>query len=211
MWFGVTSLRPNSSSLFPIITFVASLAKGTPLALLTKGTVLEALGSLADTPPEVLVNNAGIVRDGLFLTMSPDDWSGVIDTNLGAFYNVTKPVLKAMSRAKRGRIISISSVSGQQGNKGQANYAASKAAIIAASKCLAQEYGRWKILVNVVSPGFIDTDMVAQLPQKEIQKLIPMRRFGRPEEVAEVVSFLASEKASYITGAVINVNGGIYM
>ena len=170
-----------------------------------------ALAPLEQEPAEVLVNNAGIARDGLFLTMSPEDWSAVIDTNLGAFYNVTKPVLKGMSRGKRGRIISISSISGQQGNKGQANYAASKAGIIAASKCLAQEYGRWNILVNVVSPGFVDTEMVEALPQKELSKQIPLRRFGRSEEVAGVVSFLASEKASYITGTTINVNGGLYM
>jgi 3-oxoacyl-[acyl-carrier protein] reductase len=159
----------------------------------------------------VLVNNAGIARDGLFRTMPLESWSSVLETNLGAFYNVTKPVLKGMSRAKQGRIISIASIAGQQGNKGQANYAASKAGIIAASKCLAQEYGRWNILVNVVSPGFVDTDMVEGLPEKELAKAIPLRRFGRPDEIARVVSFLASDKATYVTGAVINVNGGLYM
>jgi 3-oxoacyl-[acyl-carrier protein] reductase len=158
----------------------------------------------------VLVNNAGITKDGLFLTMPPEDWTSVIGTNLGAFYNVTKPVLKGMSRAKEGRIISVASVSGQQGNKGQANYAASKAGIIAATKCLAQEYGRWNILCNVVAPGFIATDMVAKLDSKELEKAIPLRRFGKSEEIAGVVSFLASEKASYISGATISVNGGLY-
>jgi 3-oxoacyl-[acyl-carrier protein] reductase len=176
-----------------------------------RAAATEALAPLEETPAYVLVNNAGITKDGLFLTMPPEAWDSVIDVNLRSFYNVTRPVLKGMSRAKEGRIISISSISGQGGNKGQSNYAATKAGIIAATKCLAQEYGRWKILCNVVSPGFIDTDMVSDLPQKELSKAVPLRRFGKPEEVAGAVSFLASDKASYITGSVINVNGGLYM
>lgn len=171
----------------------------------------EALAPLEETPAYVLVNNAGIAKDGLFLTMPREDWQDVINVNLGAFYNVTKPVLKGMSRAKEGRIISMASISGQGGNKGQANYAASKAGIIAATKCIAKEYGRWKILANVVSPGFIATDMVEGLPAKELSRQVPLRRFGQPDEVAGVVSFLASDKASYVNGAVINVNGGLYM
>ena len=171
----------------------------------------EALAPLEETPAYVLVNNAGITKDGLFLTMAPDAWQDVINVNLGAFYNVTKPILKGMSRSREGRIISMASISGQSGNKGQANYAASKAGIIAATKCIAKEYGRWKILANVVSPGFVATDMVEGLPQKELSKQIPVRRFGKPEEVAGVVSFLASEKASYVTGAIINVNNQLYM
>lgn len=170
----------------------------------------EALAPLEETAAAVLVNNAGITKDGLFMTMPAEDWSSVLETNLGAFYNVTRPVLKGMARARAGRIISMASVSGQHGNKGQANYAASKAGIIAASKSLALEYGRWNILVNVVAPGFIETDMVAGLPQGELAKAVPLRRFGKAEEVAGVVSFLASPRASYITGAVIDVNGGLY-
>jgi 3-oxoacyl-[acyl-carrier protein] reductase len=169
-----------------------------------------ALAPLESMGAAVLVNNAGITKDSLFMTMSPEDWSNVINTNLGAFYNITRPVLKGMARARAGRIVSLASVSGQHGNKGQANYAASKAGIIAASKSLALEYGRWNILVNVVAPGFVDTDMVAGLPKGELEKAVPLRRFGKPEEIASVVSFLASEKASYITGAVIDVNGGLY-
>jgi 3-oxoacyl-[acyl-carrier protein] reductase len=171
----------------------------------------EALAPLESNPAYILVNNAGITKDGLFLTMAPEAWDQVIDTNLRSFYNVTKPVLKGMSRAKEGRIISIASVSGQSGNKGQSNYAATKAGIIAATKCLAQEYGRWKVLCNVVAPGFIDTDMISELPQKELSKQIPLRRFGSADEVAGVVRFLASDAASYVTGAVINVNGGLFM
>mgnify|MGYP003651920061 CR=1 FL=1 len=170
-----------------------------------------ALAPLEDeTPAAVLVNNAGITRDGLFLTMPREAWESVINTNLGAFYNVTKPVLKGMFKAKYGRIVTMSSVSGQQGNKGQANYAASKAGLIAATKSVAQEYARKNILANVVCPGFIATDMVDGLPEKEISKQIPQRRFGKPEEVAEVVAFLSSEKCGYVNGAVINVNGGLF-
>ena len=170
-----------------------------------------ALAPLEETPAAVLVNNAGITKDGLFLTMPPEDWDAVIATNLGAFYNVTKPVLKGMSRAKAGSIVTLSSISGQQGNKGQANYAATKAGLIAASKCIAQEYGRWKIRANIVSPGFIATDMTDGLDAKAISKQIPMRRFGSPQDVADVVAFLASDKSAYVTGAVINVNGGLFM
>jgi 3-oxoacyl-[acyl-carrier protein] reductase len=170
-----------------------------------------ALAPLEETAAAVLVNNAGVTKDSLFMTMPPEAWTTVLDTNLGAFYNITKPVLKGMARARKGgRIISMASVSGQHGNKGQANYAASKAGIIAASKSLALEYARWDILVNVIAPGFIATDMVSGLPAGELEKTVPLRRFGKPEEVAEVVSFLASSKASYITGAVIDVNGGLY-
>jgi 3-oxoacyl-[acyl-carrier protein] reductase len=169
-----------------------------------------ALAPLEEKAAAVLVNNAGITKDALFMTMSPEDWSNVINTNLGAFYNVTRPVLKGMARGRAGRIISLASVSGQHGNKGQANYAASKAGIIAASKSLAIEYARWNILVNVVAPGFIETDMVAGLPKGEIEKSVPLRRMGKPEEVAGVVSFLASDKATYVTGTVIDVNGGLY-
>ena len=162
-----------------------------------------------ETPARALVSNAGITRDGLFLTMPREDWSTVIETNLLSFWDVAKPVLKGMSRTKRGAIVAISSVSGQLGNKGQANYAASKAGLIAACKSLAQEYGRWSIRTNVVAPGFIATDMLEGLPERELSKAVPMRRLGTPEEVAEVVAFLVSDAASYVNGAVINVNGGL--
>jgi 3-oxoacyl-[acyl-carrier protein] reductase len=169
-----------------------------------------ALAPLEDKAAAVLVNNAGVTKDSLFMTMPPEAWTQVLETNLGAFYNVTKPILKGMARARGGRIISMASVSGQHGNKGQANYAASKAGIIAASKSLALEYARWNILVNVIAPGFIETDMVEGLPKGELEKSVPLRRFGKPEEVASVVSFLAGPMSSYVTGTVIDVNGGLY-
>ncbi|MEZ6184223.1 MAG: 3-oxoacyl-ACP reductase FabG [Planctomycetota bacterium] len=211
VWANYRSSDAEAESLAQEIAALGATCKLLKFDVGDTAAVNEALGDLTETPPEVLVNNAGITRDGLFLTMPPEDWFAVIQTNLGAFYNVTQPVLKAMSRAKRGRIVTLASVSGQGGNKGQSNYAASKAGLVAATKSIAKEYGRWNILANVVSPGFIATDMTSELPEKELAKAIPLRRFGGPEEVAKVVRFLASEDASYVTGAVINVNGGLYM
>ena len=158
---------------------------------------------------EVLVNNAGITADGLFLMMSPKNWQTVIDTSLSGFYNVTKPVLKQMLLKKKGAIVSISSVSGLVGNRGQVNYSAAKAGIIGASKALASEVARLGIRVNVVAPGLIETEMLADAPVDEIKKMIPMARVGQPEEVAKVVRFLCSADASYVTGAVVPVNGGM--
>ncbi|TSE05346.1 3-oxoacyl-ACP reductase FabG [Aquimarina algiphila] len=159
---------------------------------------------------EVLVNNAGITKDGLFLWMQPNDWNSVIQTNLNSFYNVTNHVLKDMLLNKYGRIINIVSVSGLKGTVGQTNYAASKGAIIAATKSLAQEIAKKNVTVNAVAPGFIKTDMTIDLDEKELKRLIPANRFGHPEEVAQLVSFLASKNSSYITGEIININGGIY-
>ncbi|MBX3466259.1 MAG: 3-oxoacyl-ACP reductase FabG [Planctomycetes bacterium] len=210
VWANYRSRDDEAEKLAEEVRALGGTCKLLKFDVADRAAAQEALAPLEETPAAVLVNNAGITKDGLFMTMSPDDWSSVLTTNLGAFYNVTRPVLKGMARARAGRIVSLASVSGQHGNKGQANYAASKAGIIAASKSLALEYGRWSILVNVVAPGFIETDMVAGLPKGELEKAVPLRRFGRPEEVASVVSFLASDRASYITGAVIDVNGGLY-
>jgi 3-oxoacyl-[acyl-carrier protein] reductase len=210
VWANYRSRQDEAESLAAEIGKLGGTCKLLAFDVGDQAAAQKALAPLEETAAFVLVNNAGITKDGLFMTMPPEDWTAVIGTNLGAFYNVTRPVLKGMARAREGRIISIASVSGQQGNKGQANYAASKAGIIAASKCLAQEYGRWNILVNVVAPGFIATDMVAKLDSKELEKTIPLRRFGKSEEIAGVVSFLASDKASYVSGATISVNGGLY-
>lgn len=158
---------------------------------------------------DALVNNAGIKADGLFLTMPRGDWESVLETTLMGFYNVTKPVLRRMARKKAGAIVSVSSVAALVGNRGQANYAAAKAGLIAASRTLAQEVARLGIRVNVVAPGLIATDMIKDAPVEEIVKVIPMGRIGRPEEVAKVVRFLCSDEASYITGQVISVNGGM--
>jgi len=159
---------------------------------------------------EVLVNNAGITKDNLFLWMEADDWNSVVDVSLKGFYNVTNNILQDMIKLKKGRIINIASISGIKGNSGQTNYSAAKGGLIAASKSLSQEVARRGITVNAIAPGFIFSDMTKDLPEKELKKFIPLRRFGTAEEVAHLVSFIASDKAAYITGEVININGGIY-
>lgn len=158
---------------------------------------------------EVLVNNAGIRRDGLMVWMEDDDWHDVIDTNLNGLFYVTRSLLKNMIERKQGRIINITSLAGIKGIPGQVNYSAAKAAVAGATKALAQEIGKRNITVNAVAPGFIKTDMTKDLNENEIIKTIPMRRFGLPEEVAEVVGFLASDQASFVTGEIISVNGGL--
>ena len=159
---------------------------------------------------EVIVNNAGITRDGLFMWMPYEEWDKVLKTTLDGFYHVTHFFLQKMLRQRTGRIINVASVSGVKGTAGQVNYSAAKGALVAATKALAQEVAKRNITVNAVAPGFIQTDMTAELDEKELSKLIPMGRFGKVQEVAELVSFLASEKASYITGEIIHINGGIY-
>lgn|SRR5690554_6344296 len=163
-----------------------------------------------DAVVEVIVNNAGITKDGLFMWMKPEDWHGVVNTSLNGFYNVTHGLIQPLLVNKYGRIINMVSVSGLKGTPGQVNYSAAKAAVVGATKALAQEVAKRNITVNAVAPGFIQSDMTADLNEKELKKMIPVNRFGKAEEVAHVVSFLASDKASYITGEVIHVNGGIY-
>lgn len=159
---------------------------------------------------EVIVNNAGITRDGLFMWMKPEDWTDVINTSLNGFYNVTNFFIQKLLRNKYGRIINMVSVSGVKGTAGQTNYSAAKGAVVGATKALAQEVAKRNITVNAVAPGFIKTDMTQEFNEDEMKAMIPANRFGEAEEVADLVAFLASKKSSYITGEVININGGIY-
>lgn len=159
-----------------------------------------------------VVLNAGIAKDNVFPAMEDDEWDKVLDTNLGGFYNVLKPIVMPMIQKRiKGRIIAMSSVSGLCGNRGQVNYSASKAGIIGAVKALSLELAKRGITVNAIAPGAIDTDMTEDLPVDEIKKMIPMKRFGQAKEVASLVNYLMSEDASYITGQVISVNGGLYL
>ncbi len=177
-----------------------------------EAAVKESLGKKLETAiPEVLVNNAGFSKDGLLMWMPEEDWHSVLNVSLSGFYNITKSVLFGMMEKRRGKIINIVSTAGENGLPGQVNYSAAKAGIIGATKSLAKEVARRGILVNAVSPGFINTDMTADLPRAELEKNIPLERFGEVKEVAGVVSFLCSDDASYITGQVISVNGGMYM
>ncbi|HPQ25148.1 MAG: 3-oxoacyl-ACP reductase FabG [Gammaproteobacteria bacterium] len=162
----------------------------------------------------VLVNNAGITRDNLLMRMKSEEWDSVVNTNLTSVYRMTKACLRAMMKAKTGRIINIASVVGASGNAGQTNYSAAKAGMFGFTKSLAQEVGSRGITVNAVAPGFIDTDMTRELPDAQRDALlssIPLGRLGKPEEIASVVVFLASEAAAYVTGETIHVNGGMYM
>jgi 3-oxoacyl-[acyl-carrier protein] reductase len=158
----------------------------------------------------VLVNNAGITRDGLFMWMPEKDWDDVINVSAKGMFNVSQKVIQQMLRRRKGRIVNIASLSGLKGVPGQTNYSAAKGAMIGATKALAQEVAKRNITVNAVAPGFIISDMTEEFNEEEYKKMIPMNRFGNAEEVAHLVSFLASDKATYITGEIININGGIY-
>jgi len=172
-------------------------------------TILERFGHI-----DILVNNAGIARDKLILRMTEEDWDAVLNVNLKGTFNCTKAVVRHMSKQRSGKIVSIASVVGEMGNVGQANYSASKAGVIGFTKTIAREFAQRGINVNAIAPGYIETPMTDALPEKakgELRQLIPMDRLGRIEDVAEAVLFLVSETSSYITGQVLNVNGGIYM
>jgi 3-oxoacyl-[acyl-carrier protein] reductase len=163
---------------------------------------------------DILVNNAGITRDKLVLRMTEEDWDAVLDVNLKGTFHCTKAVVRHMAKQRSGKIVNIASVVGEMGNAGQANYSASKAGVIGLTKTIAREFAQRGININAIAPGYIETPMTEVLPEKareELKKLIPMERLGKPEDVAEAVLFLVSEESNYITGHVLNVNGGIYM
>jgi 3-oxoacyl-[acyl-carrier protein] reductase len=172
------------------------------------GEALQAIHSRFGAA-EILVNNAGIAADQLFIMMQETDWDRVVQTSLKGFYNLTQPVVSQMVTRKKGAVVSIASVSGLTGNRGQTNYSAAKAGVIGASRSLAQEVARFGVRVNVVAPGLIETEMIQDLPTKELKTIVPMARVGQPEEVARVVRFLCTQDSSYITGQVIQVNGGM--
>lgn len=179
-----------------------------------KDQVKAVLGGWIETEKEkiieILVNNAGIKDDTLMMWMKDEQWSSVVDTSLGGFFYVTREVLNGMLLRKSGRIVNVVSLSGLKGMAGQTNYSAAKAGVIGATKALAQEIGKRGITVNAVAPGFITTDMTEGLNEKELKSMIPAQRFGKPEEVAHAVAFLASPESGYITGVVLSVNGGLY-
>lgn len=185
-----------------------------PFDVADEAAVDSALEAWEDAHPDdritVLVNNAGIRRDNLMIFMQTDEWHRVIDTTLNGFFYVTRRVLKGMLTKRFGRIINIASLSGLKGMPGQANYSAAKAALIGATKALAQEVAPRKVTVNAVAPGFIRSDMTHDLDENTLRKLVPAGRFGDPEEVAALVAFLASDDAAYITGETISINGGLY-
>jgi len=185
-----------------------------PFDVSSKEDIQDSLGKWieanTDKYIEILVNNAGIKDDTLMMWMKDEQWENVIKTSLDAFFYVTRLVLNSMLVKKYGRIVNIVSLSGLKGLPGQTNYSAAKAGVIGATKALAQEVGRRGITVNAVAPGFIKTDMIEGLDEKELRNMIPVKRFGLPEEVAHAVGFLASKDAAYITGEVLSINGGLY-
>ncbi|STY29451.1 3-oxoacyl-ACP reductase [Legionella wadsworthii] len=214
--FGSATTEQGAQSIDAYFEKEKLSGKGLVLDVTNAEQIEKVVGELIheNQAPSILVNNAGITSDNLLLRMDDDEWYKVIETNLNSIYKMSKICIKSMFRARWGRIISIGSVVGSSGNSGQVNYTAAKAGVVGFSKSLAQEVGSRGITVNVVAPGFIDTDMTAALPdmvKDEMLKRIPMRKLGEPQDIAEAVAFLASESAKYITGETIHVNGGMYM
>lgn len=214
--FGTATTEQGAASINSFFDNAQLNGKGLVLDVTNAEQVERLMDYLSDNDqnPSILINNAGITADNLLLRMDDEEWFKVIETNLNSIFRMSKACLKPMFRARWGRIISIGSVVGSSGNSGQVNYTAAKAGVVGFSKSLAQEIGSRGITVNVVAPGFIDTDMTTALPdmvKEEMLKRIPMRKLGQAEDVAEAVAFLASDSAKYITGETIHVNGGMYM
>lgn len=213
---GTATSESGAQKITDNIQALGGQGEGMALDVTDQEQISHVMGLICDKyeAPGVLVNNAGITADNLFLRMDDNEWSSVIDTNLSGVFRLSKACLKSMFRARFGRIVNIGSVVGGTGNAGQANYAAAKAGLIGLTKSLAQEVAGRGVTINVVSPGFIATDMTDALPESvksELLKRIPMKRLGKPEDIADVVSFLVSDGAKYITGETIHVNGGMYM
>lgn len=214
--FFVVGTATSESGAKAISAYLGENGKGLRLDVADADSIAGVIKTVNDEfgAPAVLVNNAGITRDNLLMRMKDEEWDAIINTNLASVFRMSKAVLRGMMKARTGRIISISSVVGSTGNAGQANYAAAKAGIVGFSKSLAKEVGSRNITVNVVAPGFIDTDMTKDLGddiKTSLLASIPLERLGAPEEIAHAVSFLASPGAAYITGETLHVNGGMYM
>jgi 3-oxoacyl-[acyl-carrier protein] reductase len=214
--FFVIGTATTDAGAAAISAYLGDAGQGLVLDVADAESITSVLEHIADSfgPPTVLVNNAGITRDNLLMRLKDEDWAVIINTNLTSVFRLSKAVLRGMMKAKYGRIINISSVVGATGNAGQTNYAAAKAGMVGFAKAMAKEVGSRNITVNVVAPGFIDTDMTRELAKEHKNSLlgvIPLGRLGTPNEIAHAVAFLASEGAGYITGETIHVNGGMFM
>lgn len=213
---GTATSEKGAESISAYLAENGITGQGMALDVTDADSVTQMLAGMTEAfgAPSILINNAGITRDNLLMRMKEEEWDDIISTNLTSVYRMSKACLRAMTKARKGRIISISSVVGASGNAGQANYAAAKAGLIGFTKSLAREVGARGITVNAVAPGFIDTDMTRALPDAQREALlgsIPLNRLGQAEEIAAAVAFLASPSAAYITGETLHVNGGMYM
>ncbi len=212
IWLNYRSSHEAAESVAGRIRSLGRDCRLVPFDVSDEAAARESLDvALKDRCPYILVNNSGINRDSLLFWMPREAWKDVLDVSLDGFYHVTSRVVGLMMQKKRGRIVNIVSTSGQAGMPGQVNYSAAKAGLIGATRALAKEVARSGVLVNAVAPGFVETDMTRDLPKAEILKMIPLSRFGTCEEVAGAVAFLCSPDATYITGQVLSVNGGVYM
>ena len=213
---GTATSESGAESISEFLAEAGNAGRGMALRVDDDASVSDVVAAIGSEfgAPTVLVNNAGITRDNILMRMKTEEWSDVIETNLTALYRVCKACARGMTKARWGRIINITSVVGAMGNIGQSNYAATKAGAEGFSRSLARELGSRGITVNCVAPGFIDTDMTRGLPEEQrelLQQQIPLGRLGQPEEIAEIVAFLAGEQGGYITGETVHVNGGMYM